>query len=447
VGVLVGMIPKRANNKNEQKNGGNRLSVFNPPHFLRHIGMPTLQEFTEAHILGPHLNVDWSQEAGLLPALVTQAVETLASELPTQEISPEERKTITESLGHWFDDLRRCHMMANPLAVQEFLNVCTGDDAVLLAFNTRDDREKALWMFTLRDEAFRQAELHLSFMAKTNGKYWKKHRIEAGLDPTGDRTALEAFSHAVAALYKKAGAGKATHIEVSQREGNVQITLYVEGPVTALAHFSQNHFSRITTRIALETALLYHPETGFVETIVKGGAKNHKAVLQLFGEHLLKQMIRPEEIEPQRYRLNALRDGLNPFEDWAPYGIRKVRLRRAMFTPMGGTGVTLNIEAPEVESQSDALAIARKRLKVSHAFEAEYNLDGATLMVYPTEKTRRGHFSFNVFSSGSSTIKNLSVKHQPMAQAVLRALNVIDSDEPVPTITHEQETDEVALTV
>lgn len=77
------------------------------------------------------------------------------------------------------------------------------------------------------------------------------------------------------------------------------------------------------------------------------------------------------------------------------------------------------------------------RLKVSHAFEAEYNLDGATLMVYPTEKIRRGHFSFNVFSSGSSTIKNLPAQHQPMAQAVLRALNVVDADEPVPTAAPE----------
>jgi predicted small secreted protein len=88
------------------------------------------------------------------------------------------------------------------------------------------------------------------------------------------------------------------------------------------------------------------------------------------------------------------------------------------------------------------LALARTRLKVSHAFEAEYNLDGATLMVYPTEKTRRGHFSFNVYSSGSSTIKNLSAKHQPMAQAVLRALNVVDGDEPAPTPAPEPEADE-----
>ena len=423
------------------------MSIFNPPHFLRHIGMPTLREFTEAHVLGPHLTLDWTLDESALPAMVSQAVETLATELPSREMTTEARKAIADALGYWYDDLRRCHLMANPLAAEEFLLKCADDDEVLAAFADRDDREKAMWIFTFRDEAFRQTELHLSFLAKTNGKYWKKHRIEAGLDPTADRAALEAFSQAVADIYKKAGAGKATHIEVSQREHQIQITLYVEGPVTALAHFSQNHFSRITTRIALETALLYDPQTGLVETIVKGGAKNHKAVLQLFGQHLVGHEIKPEEIEPKRYRLNALRDGLDPFEDWGRYGIRKVRLRRAQFKPMNSNGEVIHLEASEAESEPDALAVARGRLKVSHAFEAEYNLDGATLMVYPLEKIRRGHFSFNVFSSGSSTIKNLPAQHQPMAQAVLRALNVVDGDEPVPTITPDSEADEAVLAV
>ena len=419
-------------------------SIFNPPHFLRHIGMPTLREFTDAHVLAAHLTLDWTQEEATLPAMLSQAVEALADGLPTREITPEQRKEIVDALGYWYDDLRRCHLMANPLAVQEFEIKCADDDEVQAAFADRDEREKAMWMFTFRDAAFRQAELHLSFMAKTNGKYWKKHRIEAGLNPTSDRAALETFSQSVAALYKKSGGGDGTHIEVSQREGCIQITLYIEGPVTALAHFSQNHFSRITTRIALETALVYDPQTGLVETVVKGGGKNHQAVLQLFGQHVIGQEITPEEIEPKRYRLNALRDGLEPFEDWERYGIRKVRLRRAEFKPMDDKGVVLRIEAAEEESEPDALAIGRERLKVSHAFEAEYNLDGATLMVYPTEKTRRGHFSFNVFSSGSSTIKNLPAKHQPMAQAVLRALNVVDADDPAPGSAPEV-TEESAL--
>ena len=68
------------------------MSVFNPPHFLRHIGMPPLREFTEAHVLGPYLTLDWTQEEATLPAMVSQAVEALATELPTREMTPEERK-------------------------------------------------------------------------------------------------------------------------------------------------------------------------------------------------------------------------------------------------------------------------------------------------------------------------------------------------------------------
>jgi len=37
----------------------------------------------------------------------------------------------------------------------------------------------------------------------------------------------------------------------------VQLTIYVEGPITALAHFTENKFNRQTTRIALETAVVY----------------------------------------------------------------------------------------------------------------------------------------------------------------------------------------------
>jgi len=101
-------------------------SIFNPPHFLRHIGMPTLREFTEAHVIGVHLSLDWTQDEATLPAMVSQTVETLATELSTRDMSPEQRKEVADALGYWYDDLRRCHLMANPLAVQEFLAYIIG---------------------------------------------------------------------------------------------------------------------------------------------------------------------------------------------------------------------------------------------------------------------------------------------------------------------------------
>ena len=83
------------------------MSVFNLPHFLRHIGMPTMREFTETHVLGAHLSLDWTQDEAALPAMVSQAVEALAAELPTREMASEERRAIADALGYWYDDLRR----------------------------------------------------------------------------------------------------------------------------------------------------------------------------------------------------------------------------------------------------------------------------------------------------------------------------------------------------
>lgn len=85
--------------------------------------------------------------------------------------------------------------------------------------------------------------------------------IPAGLTLSNEREKLEQFCDEVTKLYKKVGAGKSSHVEVSERtkDSSVQVTIYVEGPVTAIAHFEQSNFTRVTTRIALETALVYHP--------------------------------------------------------------------------------------------------------------------------------------------------------------------------------------------
>jgi hypothetical protein len=44
-------------------------------------------------------------------------------------------------------------------------------------------------------------------------------------------------------------------------------------------------------------------------------------------------------------------------------------------------------------------------------------------------KNKAKHFSFNVYSAGASTIKNLTRQNQLIANAVLKSLNVIDGDE------------------
>ncbi len=409
------------------------MKIFSPAHFLRHVSMPTLREFTDAHHLGRRLTIDWDSPAETLPTKINEAIEALQASLPHAGLSEDELSAINHDLHLWHDDLRRVHLLSNELAIKEFHLACAKDQEALDAFADRDSREQALWIFSSREQIFRDVELHLAFQAKANGKYWKKHRIQAGLDLTNERTKLEAFSNEVAKLYEKVGGGKSTHIEQSTHasDGSVQLTIYVEGPITALAHFSENNFKRITTRIALETAVVYQPTTGVIESVVKGGAKNHQTVLQLFGKHVVGQEIRPEEIENKRFKLNELRDGLETFEDLSHLGVEKVRLRRAQFKLRESTGISIRIEASAEKDHDDAIELARKTLKVRHTFETEYNLDGASVLVYmsPVDGQKAKHFSFDVYSTGSSTIKNLLQKNQPIANAVLQSLNVIDAEE------------------
>ena len=377
--------------------------------------------------------MDWESPADTLPTKVNAAIEALQASLREGGLSEEEAAAMGRDVDLWYDDLRRVHLLANEMASHEFHAACAADADALEAFAERDFREQAMWVFHAREQLFRDVELHLAFQSKANGKYWKKHRIEAGLDLTKERDSLEAFSREVAKLYEKSGCGRSAHIEhsVHASDGSVQLTIYVEGPITAFAHFTESKFDRVTTRIALETAVVYQPATGVLESVVKGGAKNHQTVLTLFGKHVVGRELRPEEIEKARFKLNELRNGLEMFEDLSPLGVEEIRLRRAQFRPRSTAGVSIRIEASAEQGQDDAISLARSRLTVRHSFEADYDLEGVCLLVYvqaaPGQKPRR--FSFDVSSNGSSTIKNLSEKNQPIAHAVLRSLNVTEAEE------------------
>ena len=416
------------------------MKVFNPNYFLRHISMPTLREFTEAQKLNSWLNMDWEQKRKPLHDTLIDAVQALEDRLQNKEFPGKERIAIQNALLFWQEDLRRGHMMSNELAIQELRTLCTDEEAKKV-FSSRSEREISLWMLVFRSRLFLNAELHLAFRAKSNGRYWEKFQIQQGLNPTGDRSKLKKFSNAVLSVYKSQGAGKETRIEISERpvDDVTQLTIYVEGPVTAFPRFSGKRFKRIPSRITLETALLYHPGSGIAETVVHGGIKNHEKVLALFGSYIVEELINPIRITKSRFPLNVLRDGnLKPREDWSVHGIQQVRIRRVKCRPIKATGIFYEVEAPPVQGHKDALTLARENIRAHRSFDQEYDLVGATLLVYLQKNSDQnaGHFSFDIKASGSSTINNLSLQNQRLAKIVLQALGIIEPEqeenEPIP---------------
>lgn len=412
-----------------------KLTIFSPTHFLRLVSIDNLRDFFNAHPISKRITINWNIDKNDLPNKINAAITKLIEVTATSDSSDSESISISHDINLWHDDLLRVHLLANDLAINEFYLACSEDKEVLEAFSSRDLREKAMWIFHARDKLFRDVELNLAFLAKTNGKFWKKHRIESELQISDERSKLENFSCEVAKLFEKSGGGKSTHVERSthRSNGSIQVTIFVEGPITAFAHFTKNKFNRVTTRIALETALVYHPATGIIESVIKGGAKNHQALLQLLGKFVIGKEIEPKEIEKTRFKLNELRNGLETFEDLSRFGIEKIRLRRAQFRPRSSTGIAIRVEASPEQGQDDAIELAHKTLQYQHSLATEYNLDGATILIYkaPTESQKSKRFSFDLYSSGSSTIKNLSEKNQSTANAVLQALNVIEPEEAI----------------
>lgn len=409
------------------------MKIFNPRHFLRHIAPTVLQDFVQSHPLGAHLSVDWTlSEAKLANALI-DAVENLQAQLLEDiALTTAEKVALEEDLFRWNEDLRRAHITGTEAGAREFSLALAHDAAAQEHLQGMDPREQALWMLAHHEQVFRDIELRLAFRAKTHGRTWKPSQILPDLVPHLDQESLESFKRDVAALYQKSGGGIGSHIEVSRygTDGSIQFTLYVEGPITAIAQFRKHDFKRIATRVALENALVYHPKSGVVETVVKGGAKNHAAVLTLFAKHLAKTELKPEAITPSRFKLSVLNDGLlAPKEDWSTQGIHKVRLRRAKFTPADQRSSAIQIEASPEANREDAICVARDKLKVAHSFDSEFEMDRATLMVYTRDRvsSREGHFSFDVYASGSTTIKNLSHRNQQLAQCVMRSLGIVES--------------------
>jgi hypothetical protein len=409
------------------------MKIFNPDHFLRHIAPAVLQTFAGSHRLGVHLSIDWTLPEPAIYKAVSDAIHALQARLAQDPVLTTTEKTqLEEDLFSWNEDLRRAHIIGTAEGAREFALALATDPVAIEKLQSLDPREQALWMLAEHENLFRDIELHLAFRAKTHGRYWKVHQILPNLVPNIDVTSLQAFKQDVAALYQKTGGGMGAHIEVSHRgaDGSIQFTLYVEGPITAIAQFCEHDFKRIATRVALETALVYHPKSGVVETVVKGGAKNHAAVLTLFAKHLAKTELKPEVITPSRFKLSVLNDGLlAPKEDWSLQGIEKVRLRRAKFTPADQRTSAIQIEASPEPNRDDAICVAREKLKVAYSFDSEFEMDRATLMVYTRDQQsrREGHFSFDIYASGSTTIKNLSHRNQELAQCVMRGLGIVES--------------------
>ena len=152
---------------------------------MRHVSVPRLQAFTQAHPIAEHLRFDWQQSPEAIPGRLNAAVAELLATAKGQS-SEDEAASVCHAVFLLQDDLRRVHLLSNEAAGFEFRVGLSDDPQALATIGQCDARDQALWVFYERPQLFRDVELHLAFQAKANGRSWKKHRIEPGLCLTAD---------------------------------------------------------------------------------------------------------------------------------------------------------------------------------------------------------------------------------------------------------------------
>lgn len=81
------------------------MKIFSPAHFLRHVSMPTLREFTDAHPIASRLTIDWDSDPDTLPTKVNAAIDALQASLSADGLSSEDAAAIGIDLHLWHDDL------------------------------------------------------------------------------------------------------------------------------------------------------------------------------------------------------------------------------------------------------------------------------------------------------------------------------------------------------
>lgn len=389
------------------------MKVFSPGYLLQHIAKATLQAFfsskpTWLTALGA---VDWSQDDPVLADTLRQAMATADDNVRAE----------------MHQLLQRAFRMGNEKAVEAMRNACAEDAEVIESFGLlANDKERSLWLLMTRPKKFQDAELVLEFNGKINGHSWRPNKIPAGIDLRALRAELEQFAQQLCALYKPEGAGARASVEITDRylDDAIQVTCYIEGPRHDSPEFGDAGFVRRPIRPALETALVYYPKTGRVETVVRGGREKHKVVLKLFTDRVMKRPVDPEEIQREPFSLHTITHGIST-NHAAQAGLEFAKLRRAKYALSAMSGITFLIEASPHQQAPDAASLARDNLKIRKGFDSDFDLIWATILAFKRESDGGGHFSFDCSSAGGSTIKNLSLQNQRLANKLLVACGVV----------------------
>jgi hypothetical protein len=182
--------------------------------------------------------------------------------------------------------LERAHALADETGIRALVNAAEDPETMLATFDqAENDQERALRILVESPKVFERAEDIRYFDYRVEGAYGRRFRARKDATVSRDAADLERLQCALGAYFRSIdGSGRSCVAEVIDRnkDGSVQVTLFVEGLASNAVGFDQGGLYRRPQRPAIQAAIVYCGRTGTIETVAKGGKPVHEELRRLF---------------------------------------------------------------------------------------------------------------------------------------------------------------------
>lgn len=256
----------------------------------------TLREFLTSHGLVMPAEFSWVDEPETTQALVKALV--TCPDLSVRD--PVVAK------------LRASMALADAAGAQAMFQVASGDGAVLTALATcKSDAHRSFWLYVRHPELFDRAGDVEHFERQVAQA--QQHDLGVKRRPDMSDTALAALRADVAAFYQRqmqCGDRSQAYI-VERSPGVFLLSVHIKDLSTVHLEFEGDELKRRIGNPNIHSVLEYSVATGITRSLVKGGAKYHRMLLQAFAVHLLGMNVEAQRLNPPTLDLSALRLGFD----------------------------------------------------------------------------------------------------------------------------------------
>lgn len=254
----------------------------------------TLRSFVDHHGLKLPDDFDWADDTAATTRLI-EAIQNCTD--------PRIRDKIIAGL-------HVSAQLAHPRGKQAMFQIGAWQaDALMGLIACQSDQHRAFWLFVHYPDLFEQAA-EIEYV-DSHAQQAQQHDLGTKTPIRRDDASMAAFCDAIKAFYKlELGCGEVCVAHILDRaQGTQLVTVHAKDLAMLRLEFDGAILTRRVGSPNIHMVLEYSDQTGVVRTIIRGGARYHDMLAEVFTKHLLGADVNAHRIKPPTLDLSVLKMG------------------------------------------------------------------------------------------------------------------------------------------